>query len=87
MLKVAICLETYVGFGNEVCGLATLASLSWGLPFTPSGADNVCRCGINLRCGLTYIPTSHTQMWVGDAMGATDRRLRQLLVLFGEAQS
>ena len=48
MLKAGICLETYVGFGNEVCGLATLASLSWGLLFTPSGPDDVCRCVIIL---------------------------------------
>ena len=48
MLKVAICLATYVGCGNEVCGLATLASLSWGLLLTPSGPDDVCRCVIIL---------------------------------------
>ena len=34
--------------GNEICGLATLASLSWGLPVTPSGVDLICWCGIIL---------------------------------------
>ena len=68
MQRAGVCLETYVGFGNEITWLATLASLSDGFPVipcsferypgegcSPRSASNIC---VQTKVRGTVVPRS-----------------------------